>query len=53
MTRQWILPLVGLLLLCACATEPGSTGGSAGWGAAPGAYGYPPGLEPRRGAGSK
>jgi hypothetical protein len=52
MTSRWILPLMGLLLLCACAVErrPDGTGG---WGAPPDAFTYPPGLEPRRGAGSK
>jgi hypothetical protein len=53
MMSRVILPLIGLLLLGACAAESGSSGGSGGWGAPPGAFTYPPGLEPRRGAGSK
>jgi hypothetical protein len=54
MTSRWILPFVGLFLLflSACAAER-RPDGSGGWGAPPGAFTYPPGLEPRRGAGSK
>jgi hypothetical protein len=53
MFSRVVLPLIGLLLLGACAADGGSSGGQGGWGAPPGAFTYPPGLEPRRGSGSR
>ena len=49
MFSRVVLPLIGLLLLGACAADGGSSGGQGGWCAPPGAFTYPPGLEPRRG----
>lgn len=52
MIRHLLLPLIGLLLLGACASGGGGSDGRGSLAAPPGAFTYPPGLEPRRGAGS-